>query len=204
MVPTFASFNLIYRLKGHQWSILKRFLNVTSTWSLQDGTSNYLKGLMLILCYLIVAASFFVHIDPASVGKLSLPLLQLGNCKQNGSYSMPYKTNSLTMKIKTFTQETRPENLVYERQGTTQRSESACTSTLLKMGLTEARGSLHCCIVLNSGYNLVQKSFFHVLGQPMAIDVSLILPVVGADLVLSLQALANTHNLATRNARYWF
>ncbi|XP_022140503.1 vacuolar cation/proton exchanger 3-like [Momordica charantia] len=34
---------------------------------LQDGTSNYLKGLMLILCYLIVAASFFVHIDPASV-----------------------------------------------------------------------------------------------------------------------------------------
>lgn len=35
---------------------------------LQDGTSNYFKGLMLILCYVIVAASFFVHIDPASVG----------------------------------------------------------------------------------------------------------------------------------------
>ncbi|KMZ60079.1 Vacuolar cation/proton exchanger 2 [Zostera marina] len=31
---------------------------------LQDGTANYFKGLMLILCYLIVAASFFVHIDP--------------------------------------------------------------------------------------------------------------------------------------------
>ncbi|KAI4307800.1 hypothetical protein L6164_030943 [Bauhinia variegata] len=30
---------------------------------LQEGTSNYLKGLMLILCYLIVAASFFVHVD---------------------------------------------------------------------------------------------------------------------------------------------
>jgi Ca2+:H+ antiporter len=30
---------------------------------LQDGTSNYFKGLMLILCYLIVSASFFVHID---------------------------------------------------------------------------------------------------------------------------------------------
>ncbi|KAK9289617.1 hypothetical protein L1049_007774 [Liquidambar formosana] len=38
---------------------------------LQDGTSNYFKGLMLILCYLIVAASFFVHIDPASVGELN-------------------------------------------------------------------------------------------------------------------------------------
>lgn len=36
----------------------------------------------------------------------------------------------------------------------------------------------------------------------MAIDVSLILVVVGADLVLSLKALANTQNLATRNARY--
>ncbi|PKU74981.1 vacuolar cation/proton exchanger 2-like isoform X2 [Dendrobium catenatum] len=32
---------------------------------LQEGTANYFKGLMLILCYLIVAASFFVHIDPA-------------------------------------------------------------------------------------------------------------------------------------------
>ncbi|KAF9587114.1 hypothetical protein IFM89_039674 [Coptis chinensis] len=31
---------------------------------LQEGTANYFKGLMLILCYLIVAASFFVHIDP--------------------------------------------------------------------------------------------------------------------------------------------
>ncbi|KAH7655305.1 Calcium/proton exchanger protein [Dioscorea alata] len=33
---------------------------------LQEGTANYFKGLMLILCYLIVAASFFVHVDPAS------------------------------------------------------------------------------------------------------------------------------------------
>ncbi|XP_038977569.1 vacuolar cation/proton exchanger 3-like [Phoenix dactylifera] len=32
---------------------------------LQEGTTNYFKGLMLILCYLIVAASFFVHVDPA-------------------------------------------------------------------------------------------------------------------------------------------
>lgn len=30
---------------------------------LQEGTSNYFKGLMLILCYVIVAASFFVHED---------------------------------------------------------------------------------------------------------------------------------------------
>ncbi|KAL3821335.1 hypothetical protein ACJIZ3_007240 [Penstemon smallii] len=34
---------------------------------LQEGTSNYFKGLMLIFCYLIVAASFFVHIDPESI-----------------------------------------------------------------------------------------------------------------------------------------
>lgn len=31
--------------------------------SLQEGTSNYFKGLMLILGYLIVAASSFVHVD---------------------------------------------------------------------------------------------------------------------------------------------
>ncbi|XP_042054846.1 vacuolar cation/proton exchanger 2-like [Salvia splendens] len=34
---------------------------------LQEGQSNYFKGLMLILCYIIVAASFFVHIDPTKV-----------------------------------------------------------------------------------------------------------------------------------------
>jgi hypothetical protein len=34
--------------------------------STQDGAANYLKGLMLILCYLIVAASFFFHVDPQS------------------------------------------------------------------------------------------------------------------------------------------
>ena len=31
---------------------------------LQEGKSNYFKGLMLILCYMIVAASFYVHVDP--------------------------------------------------------------------------------------------------------------------------------------------
>ncbi|GJS44888.1 vacuolar cation/proton exchanger 3-like protein [Tanacetum coccineum] len=34
---------------------------------LQEGTSNYFKGLMLLFCYIIVAASFFVHVDPASI-----------------------------------------------------------------------------------------------------------------------------------------
>ncbi|KAL4280850.1 hypothetical protein GQ457_03G022560 [Hibiscus cannabinus] len=38
---------------------------------LQEGTSNYFKGLMLILCYLIVAASFFVHEDPVAADQVS-------------------------------------------------------------------------------------------------------------------------------------
>ncbi|XP_044491050.1 vacuolar cation/proton exchanger 5-like isoform X2 [Mangifera indica] len=39
---------------------------------LQEGTSNYFKGLLLILCYLIVAASFLVHEDASPEGgKLS-------------------------------------------------------------------------------------------------------------------------------------
>ncbi|KAE8706578.1 Vacuolar cation/proton exchanger 2 [Hibiscus syriacus] len=40
---------------------------------LQEGTSNYFKGLMLILCYLIVAASFFVHEDPTSTDQKKQP-----------------------------------------------------------------------------------------------------------------------------------
>ncbi|XP_024959778.1 vacuolar cation/proton exchanger 3-like isoform X1 [Cynara cardunculus var. scolymus] len=38
---------------------------------LQEGTSNYFKGLMLLFCYMIVAASFFVHIDPEYIRELS-------------------------------------------------------------------------------------------------------------------------------------
>ncbi|KAF8677040.1 hypothetical protein HU200_046498 [Digitaria exilis] len=37
---------------------------------LQDGTSNCFKGLMLILCYLTVAASFYVYADPNINGKV--------------------------------------------------------------------------------------------------------------------------------------
>ncbi|KAJ6727669.1 VACUOLAR CALCIUM ION TRANSPORTER [Salix koriyanagi] len=37
---------------------------------LQEGSSNYFKGLMLILCYIIVAASFFVHEDRPPEGQL--------------------------------------------------------------------------------------------------------------------------------------
>ncbi|XP_057729249.1 vacuolar cation/proton exchanger 5-like isoform X2 [Arachis stenosperma] len=33
---------------------------------LQEGTANYFKGVMLVLCYLIVAASFYVHVDSNS------------------------------------------------------------------------------------------------------------------------------------------
>ncbi|KAF3515753.1 hypothetical protein DY000_02060674 [Brassica cretica] len=40
---------------------------------IQEGTSNYFKGLMLILCYLIVAASFFVHEDPHQGMALASP-----------------------------------------------------------------------------------------------------------------------------------
>ncbi|GJN40909.1 hypothetical protein PR202_gn00326 [Eleusine coracana subsp. coracana] len=54
---------------------------------LQEGTSNYFKGLMLILCYLIVAASFFVHVDPTASKYLcslfSLDARALHICYQN-------------------------------------------------------------------------------------------------------------------------
>lgn len=36
---------------------------------LQEGKANYFKGLMLVLCYLIVGASFFVHTDADREGK---------------------------------------------------------------------------------------------------------------------------------------
>ncbi|KAE8733488.1 Vacuolar cation/proton exchanger 2 [Hibiscus syriacus] len=40
---------------------------------LQEGTANYFKGLMLILCYLIVAASFYAHEDPTTTNQNKQP-----------------------------------------------------------------------------------------------------------------------------------
>ncbi|GAA0160949.1 transporter [Lithospermum erythrorhizon] len=51
---------------------------------LQEGTSNYFKGLMLVLCYLIVAASFFVHVDPSN-GKSS-NFLSGHKCGRHGKF----------------------------------------------------------------------------------------------------------------------
>ncbi|CAN1780401.1 Vacuolar cation/proton exchanger 5 [Linum perenne] len=36
---------------------------VIVVFTLQEGTSSYIKGIMLMICYTIVAASFYVHID---------------------------------------------------------------------------------------------------------------------------------------------
>ncbi|PPD96796.1 hypothetical protein GOBAR_DD06202 [Gossypium barbadense] len=49
---------------------------------LQEGTSNYFKGLMLILCYLIVAASFFVHEDPPTDGQFIRSFLRMSHLVQ--------------------------------------------------------------------------------------------------------------------------
>ncbi|XP_059644883.1 vacuolar cation/proton exchanger 2-like [Cornus florida] len=51
-------------LNFHLFETATLFITVlVVAFMLQEGTSNYFKGLMLILCYLIVAASFFVHVD---------------------------------------------------------------------------------------------------------------------------------------------
>ena len=34
------------------------------TFYIQDGQSNWLKGVVLLLCYIIIGASFYVHTDP--------------------------------------------------------------------------------------------------------------------------------------------
>ncbi|KAK7286908.1 hypothetical protein RJT34_22257 [Clitoria ternatea] len=39
---------------------------VTTAFTLQDGTSHYMKGLILMLCYIVIAACFFVQRTPFS------------------------------------------------------------------------------------------------------------------------------------------
>nr|KYP34159.1 Vacuolar cation/proton exchanger 3 [Cajanus cajan] len=39
---------------------------ITTAFTLQDGTSHYMKGLVLLLCYIIIGACFFVQRTPSS------------------------------------------------------------------------------------------------------------------------------------------
>ncbi|XP_076931768.1 vacuolar cation/proton exchanger 3-like [Bidens hawaiensis] len=41
---------------------------IATAFTLQDGTSHYLKGVVLLLCYFIIGASFFVQISPTEPG----------------------------------------------------------------------------------------------------------------------------------------
>ncbi|KAF5803013.1 putative calcium/proton exchanger, sodium/calcium exchanger membrane region [Helianthus annuus] len=41
---------------------------IATAFTLQDGTSHYLKGIVLLLCYFVIGASFFVQISPTEPG----------------------------------------------------------------------------------------------------------------------------------------
>ena len=41
------------------------------TFYIQDGQSNWLKGVVLLLCYIIIGASFYVHQDPALADQMN-------------------------------------------------------------------------------------------------------------------------------------
>ncbi|XP_024967076.1 vacuolar cation/proton exchanger 3-like isoform X1 [Cynara cardunculus var. scolymus] len=41
---------------------------IATAFTLQDGTSHYLKGVVLLLCYFIIGASFFVSVSPIAPG----------------------------------------------------------------------------------------------------------------------------------------
>lgn len=68
----------------------------------QEGTANYLKGLMLILCYLIVAASFFVHVDPTTSKSLENSSLKKKIKKCYGSKKPFNKYFPMELKALTF------------------------------------------------------------------------------------------------------
>ncbi|KAJ6303527.1 hypothetical protein OIU77_017413 [Salix suchowensis] len=44
------------------------FTEIASLHLLQDGTSHYLKGLALLLCYVVIGACFFLSKTPSSHG----------------------------------------------------------------------------------------------------------------------------------------
>lgn len=61
-------------LNFHLFETATLFITVmVVTVLLQEGVANYFKGLMLVLCYLIVAASFFVHLDVEETTSRSNP-----------------------------------------------------------------------------------------------------------------------------------
>lgn len=54
--------HILHTLHSHHWWTFKL---ITSR-PLQDGSSHYLKGILLLLCYIVIGACFFVTRQPAS------------------------------------------------------------------------------------------------------------------------------------------
>ena len=48
-------------------ALIKKMLNLIALCVLQDGTSHYLKGILLLLCYIVIGACFFVTRQPAGM-----------------------------------------------------------------------------------------------------------------------------------------
>ncbi|XP_031103197.1 vacuolar cation/proton exchanger 3-like [Ipomoea triloba] len=44
---------------------------ITVAFALQDGTSHYMKGLVLVLCYIVIGVCFFVNRGPSNQGNIS-------------------------------------------------------------------------------------------------------------------------------------
>ncbi|XP_020207271.1 vacuolar cation/proton exchanger 3 [Cajanus cajan] len=53
---------------------------ITTAFTLQDGTSHYMKGLVLLLCYIIIGACFFVQRTPSN--QLNVPNIVLNSATE--------------------------------------------------------------------------------------------------------------------------
>uniref|UniRef100_J3L108 Vacuolar cation/proton exchanger n=1 Tax=Oryza brachyantha TaxID=4533 RepID=J3L108_ORYBR len=56
---------------------------LVTAFTLQDGTSHYLKGVLLLLCYIVIGASFFVARQPAGHANNNGTLLDVPNSSMN-------------------------------------------------------------------------------------------------------------------------
>ncbi|KAK4606100.1 hypothetical protein RGQ29_000392 [Quercus rubra] len=52
------------------------FTIIVTAFTLQDGTSHYMKGIVLFLCYIVIGACFFVHKIPVSETTVNLGVKQ--------------------------------------------------------------------------------------------------------------------------------
>ncbi|KAK9057889.1 hypothetical protein SSX86_022728 [Deinandra increscens subsp. villosa] len=71
---------------------------LVTAFALHDGTSHYLKGVVLMLCYIVIGASFLITDLPFASGGMGPTAVEVSGCDSMSVDKLPEEINEMTIK----------------------------------------------------------------------------------------------------------